>query len=148
MSAGRIRARPSRIAATELLASAGLPTDDLTDDHMRRFFYCGPAAAPTALVGVELQGPYALLRSLVVRPEHRSDGLGAALVRHAEDFARNHGSCEMYLLTTTAEAFFRRRGYVGADRRAAPPEIRATREFTDLCPASSAFLVKQLRPGA
>jgi N-acetylglutamate synthase-like GNAT family acetyltransferase len=50
----------------------------------------------------------------------------------------------MYLLTTTAAGFFERRGYVAAARESAPAEIRATREFADICPASSAFMVKHL----
>lgn len=127
-----------------LLESADLPTVDLTDRHMQRFFYCGPADEPTALVGVELYGANALLRSLVVQPSHRSRGLGAALVRHAEDFARKNGSASMYLLTTTAEAFFKRCGYTDADRTTAPAEIRASREFAEICPSSSAFLARKL----
>jgi amino-acid N-acetyltransferase len=86
----------------------------------------------------------ALLRSLVVAPAHRDQGLGAALVRHAEAHARSRGARAVYLLTTTAETFFERQGYAAADRAQAPQAIRATREFADICPASSAFLVKLL----
>ncbi len=111
---------------------------------MEHFFFCGPAAAPIAMVGVELCGASALLRSLVVRPEHRSAGLGAALVEHAETYARACGARAMYLLTTTAESFFERRGYAPAARASAPPEIAATREFAAICPASSAFMSKRL----
>jgi len=140
-----ISAAPSRTAAVALLEASDLPTADLTDGHMRHFFCCGPAAAPTALVGVELCGPNALLRSLVVAPAHRSNGRGTALVRHAENFARQQGARSIYLLTTTAESFFRRCGYVDADRQTAPQEIRETHEFSDICPATSAFLVKHLQ---
>lgn len=144
MTGVRIVANPAKSAAVALLESADLPAVDLTDEHMRQFFYCGPAAEPTALVGVEFCGPNALLRSLVVDPAHRSQGLGEALVRHAENFAREGGAVAMYLLTTTADAFFRRCGYVDADRQTAPAGIRATREFAEICPATSAFLFKQL----
>lgn len=145
MSREAICAGPSLAAAVALLKASDLPTADLTDDHMRHFFHSGPAAAPTALVGVELFGASALLRSLVVAPAHRSNGLGAILVGHAENFARQEGARSIYLLTTTAESFFKHRGYVAADRETAPGEIRATREFSDICPASSAFLVKHLQ---
>jgi amino-acid N-acetyltransferase len=140
-----ISAGPSWSAATALLKASDLPTADLTDGRMKHFFYSGPAAAPTALVGFEFCGPNALLRSLVVAPAHRSNGLGAALVQHAENFARAKGAESMYLLTTTAESFFKRRGYVEADRETAPEEVRATREFSGICPESSAFLVKDLQ---
>jgi amino-acid N-acetyltransferase len=144
MTAGTIRARPSRAAAAALLDAAALPSSDLTDEHMDHFFFCGTASAPTALIGIELCGTSALLRSLVVDPGLRSTGLGKALVEHAETQARAHGARSMYLLTTTAAAFFERRGYVATPRQSAPPEIRATREFADICPASSAFMVKRL----
>jgi amino-acid N-acetyltransferase len=50
----------------------------------------------------------------------------------------------MYLLTTTAETFFERRGYRRVDRIQAPPAIKLTPEFAGLCPASSAFMIKRL----
>jgi len=127
-----------------LLESAGLPVSYLTDAYMEHFFYVGPASAPIGLVGVEMCGMDALLRSLVVNPEHRSAGLGQTLVAHAESHARGQGARAIYCLTTTAEAFFRRRGYVDADRDRAPTAVRETREFSAICPASSAFLVKKL----
>ncbi len=111
---------------------------------MERFFYSGSATAPTGIVGLEFHGPNALLRSLVVSPTARGAGLGAALVETAEDYARAHGAQSIFLLTTTAEEFFRKRGYGLAERKDAPPEIRATSEFAHLCPASSAFMMKRL----
>jgi amino-acid N-acetyltransferase len=50
----------------------------------------------------------------------------------------------MYLLTTTAEQFFTRRGYTKFERGDAPPGIQSSREFADLCPASSIFMSKPL----
>jgi amino-acid N-acetyltransferase len=131
-------------AAVALLDSAHLPVTDLTDAHMEHFFYCGPSRAPVGLVGLEFCGSDALLRSLVVAPPQRGSGLGIALTGHVEEYAKSRGVRALYLLTTTAESFFTRRGYASADRAAAPPAVRATREFSGICPASSAFLVKLL----
>lgn len=144
MSTEAIHPRPPRRVAIKLLDASGLPSADLTDAHMDHFFYCGSAAVPIGLVGLELCGPDALLRSLVVVPQRRSTGLGAALMAHAEAYARAQGARAVYLLTITAETFFRRHGYVVAIRDDAPVAIRATREFAGLCPASSAFLVKRI----
>jgi amino-acid N-acetyltransferase len=144
MSDDIIERRPERAGATRLLEAAALPTSDLTDDHMEHFFYCGSANAPVGLVGVEFRGRDALLRSLVVAPDRQRSGLGAALVDKAEAHARSSGARSIFLLTTTAEDFFRKRGYAPADRATAPDAIRTSREFSDLCPASSAFLVKPL----
>lgn len=43
---------------------------------------------------------------LVVLPSGRRSGAGSELVRFAEDHARGRGVRQLYLLTTTAEAFF------------------------------------------
>ena len=144
MSQGAIQARPRREAAATLLQSASLPASDLTDVHMEHFYFLGPAGSPAGLVGLEIFVPDALLRSLVVAPDYRTGGIGGRLLDHAEAEARRLGIRALYLLTTTAEAFFARRGYVAADREKAPPGIRSTREFAGLCPASSAFMVKAL----
>ena len=136
--------RPTRPGALALLEAAQLPTADLTDGHLDHFFYLGSPVAPTGLVGCEIHGNDGLLRSLVVRPGSRGAGAGSALVRHVEAYALRQGVRAMYLLTTTAEDFFARRGYVPAGRDRVPASIRATSEFSGLCPASSAIMAKRL----
>ena len=118
---------------------------DLTAAHLNNFYYSGSVAEPDGIIGLELYGTQALLRSLVVAVSMRSTGLGSALLDHAESHARQAGVQSIYLLTTTAESFFSRRGYVLTHRDDAPASIRATREFADICPASSAFMVKHFR---
>jgi amino-acid N-acetyltransferase len=100
--------------------------------------------APVGLVGLELHGCDALLRSLVVDPTSRTEGIGSQLVEHAENYARARGVESIYLLTTTAERFFANRGYWRTERRNAPESISTTREFSSICPASSAFMLKRL----
>ncbi len=89
---------PTRSGARILLESANLPTADLGDAQLDHFFFVGQATAPIALVGLELFGEHALLRSLVVTPSARAGGAGTALVDHAEDFARLQGVRELFLL--------------------------------------------------
>ena len=146
MSEDLIKKGPERVGAARLLEANGLPSSDLTDTHMEDFFYCGSASAPVGIVGLEFCEEDALLRSLVVAPASRRAGLGAALVDRAEEHARSRGSRLVFLLTTTAENFFKRRGYASAERASAPWAIRSSREFSDLCPASSAFMSKRIQP--
>jgi amino-acid N-acetyltransferase len=135
---------PSLTGTVALLERAGLPTSDLTEAHLAHFFYSGRPTAPDGLIGLELYGSHALLRSLVVAPERRSSGLGSALVDYTEAYAFRAGVQFIFLLTTTAESFFRGRGYALADRLSAPAQIRGTREFADICPESSVFMVKHI----
>ena len=139
-----IGSRPGRHGVESLLEAAGLPSVDLTDAHLEHFFYAGEPQSPVGLVGLELHGEVALLRSLAVAPNARTVGLGSALVAHAEAYARSRAVRAVYLLTTTAEAFFAKRGYARIGRESAPAAIRATREFGDLCPSSSACMFKSL----
>jgi amino-acid N-acetyltransferase len=141
-----MRGRPTRSTAVALLEAQGLPVSDITDEHLQHFFFIGSDDAPTGLVGLELYGTDALLRSLVVGENARSKGLGTALIQHAEQYAGSMAVRSIYLLTSTAEEFFKHLGYERIERSRAPPSIERTREFASLCPASSAFMTKQLQP--
>ena len=135
---------PNESAVKHLLSESSLPIADITAQHLRHFFGCGSGPELEGLVGLELYGEVALLRSLAVAAAHRGAGLGSRLVAHAERHAQDHGIKSLYLLTTTAESFFLRRGYVKILREEAPPAIMDTKEFAGICPLSSAFMVKQL----
>lgn len=135
---------PDREAARRLLARVDLPVDDLGSVDLADFLACGPADDPAGLVGLEIGPQVALLRSLAVDPAYRGTGLGRELVARAEAHAAARGARAVYLLTLTAGAFFRHQCYRDADREAAPPFIRATREFAGICPASAVFLRKPL----
>ena len=139
-----ISQRPALPAAVALLTAANLPTEDLTDAHCEQFFFSGAGDRPDGLVGLEILGEVALLRSLVVAEARRGSGAGSQLLVHAEAHARAQGVRQLFLLTTTAESFFASRGYLRARRDDAPAAIRATREFSGICPTSSAFMTKLL----
>jgi amino-acid N-acetyltransferase len=130
-----------RVAIRDLLDGSGLPTTDL-DQATIRFLGYRDEAGLAGVVGVELFGGVGLLRSLAVRSDLRGSGLGVALVEAAERLAVQQGALELFLLTTTAEPFFGRRGYARRDRASAPASIRETTEFTSICPSSAAFMSK------
>jgi amino-acid N-acetyltransferase len=131
-----------RVAA--LLASSDLPIEDLGDAPHVALFGIERHGELLAMVGLELYGSRALLRSLVVASGARGRRLGELLLAHAEVQAARAGVTELFLLTTTAERYFAQHGYAAARRAAAPAAIALTRQFSELCPASSAFMVKRL----
>lgn len=127
-----------------LLIECGLPVSDISPTPLPHFFGIRAGAALVAVVGLDLFGQVALLRSLAVLPAHRGRGLARRLVAHAETVAAAAGVEALFLLTTSASGLFAKLGYVPAARPDAPPAIQGTRQFTDLCPASSALLAKRL----
>jgi amino-acid N-acetyltransferase len=136
--------QPSETGVKILLNESQLIGSDLTPEHLRHFFGLGTKEEPDGIVGLELFGTVALLRSLAVVSSRRRAGLGSKLLSHAEDYARNKGIKSLYLLTNTAESFFKHRGYHRTGRDDAPSAIRETKEFSEICPVSSTFMVKHL----
>lgn len=94
--------------------------------------------------GVEQYGSVGLLRSVAVTEPHRGEGYGTAICDALEAQARANGVETLFLLTTTAAAFFDERGYEPTERTAVPESIRQTSEFTDLCPETATCLRKDL----
>jgi amino-acid N-acetyltransferase len=142
-----IFSNPPPAVVKRLLKQCDLPTEDITEAHPVLFFGSGARLEPHGVVGLELFGPVALLRSLAVAAPRRGAGLGTELAEHAERHANECGVQSIYLLTITAEDFFKRRGYFRVARNDAPPAISATREFSGICPVGSAFMKKDLPGG-
>jgi len=133
-------------AIAALLRAADLPHEDIAP-HLGHFLVARTGGAIVGAIGLEVYASDGLLRSLVVAPAHRGRGLGDELVRRLERAAAHWGVERFWLLTTTAEAFFARRGFQVTPRAAAPAEIAATHEFKSLCPAT-AICMARTRAGA
>lgn len=125
------------------LCAAGLPISDLAEAD-RRFYRFDDDAGLVGYGGIEGVGADRLLRSLVVTSDRRGSGLGMKMLAAIERIAADEGATRLYLLTTTAEPFFRRHGYKTAERAEAPAVIAGSAEFRSLCPASAACLSKRL----
>ncbi|UPV73083.1 arsenic resistance N-acetyltransferase ArsN2 [Halorussus limi] len=126
-----------------LLKANGLPHSDVRLES-GRFFVASADAAVVGIGGVETYGSNGLLRSVVVPESKRGRGYGTSLCDALEDRAQANGVETLYLLTTTAAAFFRRRGYEEVERERVPASIRQTTEFADLCPSSATCMRKEL----
>jgi amino-acid N-acetyltransferase len=130
-------------AARELLENAALPTDDLAEPSVL-LWGAEKDGQIVGSVGLECAGNAGLLRSLVVAPAWRGNGVADRLFRFALERARAAQMDALYLLTEHAAGYFSARGFVAIDRAEAPPEIAATRQFSSLCPGDAAFMRKRL----
>ena len=127
----------------DTLAASGLPVADLAEPG-RAFFRFDDDTGVVGYGGLEGEMTDRLLRSLLVVADRRGDGLGRSVLVLLENVARVMRVQRLHLLTDTAAPFFAGAGYVASDRATAPASIAASREFTALCPASAAYLVKAL----
>ncbi|RKD97537.1 arsenic resistance N-acetyltransferase ArsN2 [Halopiger aswanensis] len=137
-------ARDPDLAYVEsLLEATNLPNDDVREKP-EAFYIASDGDERVGIGGLEQYGGDGLLRSLVVESGARSNGYGTAICDALEEAARADGIERLYLLTTTAAEFFADRGYERIDRSDAPPAIRRTDQFADLCPATATCLRRSL----
>lgn len=120
-----------------LLRGADLPIDGLTDQFGDGYAIAEIDGRIAGAVGIERYGDDGLLRSAVVDPSFRGHGVGDALTRDRLSWAATHGLRSVWLLTTTASAYFPRFGFRPATRADAPASMQASPEFVDACPASA-----------
>jgi len=128
--------------AVRLLEQNNLPTSDLTAST--KLFLLEEGNDVLGTIALEHEGTEGLLRSLCVSEKSRNTGVGQKLVEFIEDYARQQGVENLYLLTTTAANFFSNRGYGVTDRAEVSSFIATTSEFSSVCPSSATVMLKKI----
>ncbi len=134
-----------RTRVEELLVGEGLPLDGV-EEQFADFVVAEEAGEVVGAAGLEIHGEDCLLRSVVVAPRAKGQGIGRRLTEGMLREAKGRGLRAVYLLTTTAEEFFPRFGFERIERAAVPPKVRTSREFQGACPAS-AIVMRASTPG-
>ena len=127
-----------------LLADSDLHHEDITTAQLKHFLLGWDGPKLVAVVGLEIKKHSALLRSLAVDEDYRNREIATKLVSKIEGYAKSMEVDTLYLLTLTAEAFFKKCGYRRITRDSAPAGIQETSEFRNLCPASAVCMVRYL----
>ena len=133
---------PPMHLAIELLKECGLPHVDLTQSSFENFLGCGDEKQLDGIIGLEEYGEDGLLRSLAIASSARKKGYAKALVSKLEEIAKSKGIRHLYLLTNTAEEFFRHLGYASVERRLVSEAIKNSQEFSTLCPGDATVMRK------
>lgn len=135
----RPAAEHDRADVEALLQEAGLPLAGV-EEWYSRFWVLRRDDELLGAIGSEVHGDHVLLRSAVVAPQYRGFGFGEALARKVLEQARQEDMDAVYLLTTTAESYFPRLGFVAIDRAEAPAALGASAEMQGACPASATLM--------
>ena len=126
-----------------LLGRTQLPTEGLAE-ALPDFILAESEGRLVGVVGLELYQESALLRSAAVEERWRGSGVGKVLVDRALDLARERGVEDVYLLTTTAEGYFPKFGFVCVGRDSVVGGVRSSVEFETACPTSATVMRKSL----
>jgi amino-acid N-acetyltransferase len=120
----------------QLLVTNNLPTSGI-DDHWKTFIVARDGEAIVGCGGAEAYKVAALIRSVAVADSHRGRGIGRRIVRQLVDRLASRGIREFYLLTTTAQPYFAKRGFQLIDRDEIHPQLLASTELQGACPDSA-----------
>ena len=125
----------------DLLDRNSLPTSDIGNGNIE-FIVAAIEEKIIGCVGLERFGYEALLRSFAVDKNFRNNKIGSNLLERLFLLSEQRNIKTLHLLTTAAEKYFFSKGFSISSREGAPPSIKSTLEFTSLCPASSAYMVR------
>lgn len=133
--------KQNREPIINLLKDNALPVDDIGENTLLFGFMDDHALSGSA--GLEVFGDCALIRSISIQKSLQGKGFGVILQKELEQVAQSKNIRCLYLLTTTAEGFFKKQGFITIQRDEVPATIRSTSEFSSVCP-SSAIVMKKI----
>jgi amino-acid N-acetyltransferase len=132
-----------RAAITALLQFEKLPVEDLPA-VLNDFFTAADGNEVIGVAGLELYEGFGLLRSVVVQASYRNRAIAGKLVKAVEERAAALNLESIYLLTETAEAYFKGKGYTVTGRENVPEPVKRSSEFSHACPVTAIVMFKQI----
>jgi amino-acid N-acetyltransferase len=126
----------------ELIADAGLPIEDLNYQKQILISFFEENIF-IATVGLEIYGTDALLRSVAVVKEKQKQGIGSLILEQLKPVLIENKIQNLYLLTETAKDFFLKKGFELIERKDVPESVKASAEFSSICPASAIVMVRR-----
>ena len=115
-------------AILDLVRAVHLPPEGVAET-IQYFWVARDGEHIVGTIGLEVYDDLALLRSLAVTPSRQHTGLGRALTETALAYLMTRQFRAVYLLTTTAEAFFARHGFHPLARDEVPASVQRSAEF-------------------
>jgi amino-acid N-acetyltransferase len=132
-----------RLGIIQLLRLNKLPYSDLPE-KLNHFLVLEENNTLIACGGIEIYEKVGLIRSMAVNPASQNQGLGTIIYQYLLKHAMDNQLQSLYLLTETAEGYFLNKGFKKINRADAPKELAQSAQFSTVCPASAAFMMKHI----
>lgn len=126
-----------------LLKADNLPVDDLPET-LDNFFVALIDNEVVGVAGIEIYGNYGLLRSVAMSTDYRGHGIAKDLVEQIILLGKSKRLSDLYLLTETAAEYFKKNGFAQIEREAVPDKIKASSEFSHVCPVTAIVMKKSI----
>jgi amino-acid N-acetyltransferase len=126
-----------------LLLENDLPIDDIDDEGIQ-LFVARIGDIIVGVIGLENYNTIGLLRSLAVKELYKNQKIGEKLITYLVQISKLLGIQDLYLLTTTADKYFKKFNFERMVREYVPDSIKNTKEFADICPVSAVIMKKEL----
>lgn len=120
------------------MSYAGLPLADVKENKVS--LWVAKDTGIVGVIGMEQLGQDILLRSLVVHPDFRNRKIGANLVDFAIGQAKQRRAQRLFLLTNTAEKYFKQMGFRVITRSDIPSKLLENSGLCCACPQSSSAM--------
>ena len=127
----------------QLLTAYDLPASDIAE-HLHNFIVVEDETGLIAVGGYEDCDQYGLIRSFAVKPDYKGQRIAERIFDQLTEAATDSGKQRFYLLTTSASDYFLRLGFAICERDEVPECIKATKQFSELCPGSATVMVRDL----
>jgi phosphinothricin acetyltransferase len=135
-------AKPGDLPAIlDLIRSVNLPPNGI-EDSLEYFWVAREGEQTVGTIGLEVYANLALLRSVAVSPKRQCTGLGRVLTDMALSYLTTRQFQTVYLLTTTAESFFARYGFLSIPRSEVPTSVQDSVEFQSACPDTATCMAQ------
>jgi amino-acid N-acetyltransferase len=128
-----------RQAITTLLSKSDLPTEDLPD-ILSDFVIATAGGQIIGVAGLEIFGSVGLLRSVAVDGTYKGRGIAGKMIGKILTVAKTSAVQQLYLITTTADKYFERYGFIAVSRDLVPSPIQETQQISNLCPSSAVVM--------
>lgn len=128
-------------AVLELLETSGLPLEGVPEGWAN-WVVAHVGGRIVGCAGLEVYAEAGLMRSVAVASSHRGQRIAAQLVEQLLARAKELALDRVYLLTTGAQAYFERHGFIRVPRHSVTGSIADSWEFRCGCPATATVMAR------